>query len=129
MVMEITSLRDGGADCFDLIEAVPFLQVYGQAEETYLSLLGDVSNIGFSFSESKIKSAFGKVDIPLSDRDFYTRHRDVLIVKSLRASRHIVEIVKLADSENFSRPAMFVPWTKSITDIVLGNSSRNDLVS
>lgn len=39
MVCQITSLRDGGADCFDLIEAVPFLQVYGRAEEVYLKSL------------------------------------------------------------------------------------------
>jgi hypothetical protein len=94
MVMQITSLRDGGADCFDLIESVPFLQVYGRAEEVFLKLQGDLNDRGLGEDGEALREYIGKVDIPLSDRDFYVRHRDVLVIKALKASRLIEEIIK-----------------------------------
>jgi hypothetical protein len=112
MVMEITGLRDGGADCFDLIESVPFLQVYGRAEETYLQMLKPLNDTGIGSRGKALKSAIGKVDIPLSDRDFYVRHRDVLIIQALKASNHMVELIKTTPqvvSWN-GRVDFTVPW-------------------
>lgn len=93
MVMNITSLRDGGMDCFDLIEAVPFLQVYGRAEEKYLELSKPTLGARLLRDGTMFRSQLGKVDIPLSDRDFYIRRRDVIIVQALRASREIGYLV------------------------------------
>jgi len=94
MVMAITSLRDGGADCFDLIEAVPFLQVYGRAEEIYLKSYDNLYDYGMGSSPEQLRRDIGKVDIPLSDQGFYVRHRDVLIVRAMKASKIITNLLK-----------------------------------
>jgi len=94
MVMEITSLRDGGADCFDLIESVPFLQIYGRAEEKYLYLSRPSIGARLELDGTKMRDIVGKVDIPLSDTDFYVRHRDVIVVQALRAAKVIDEIIQ-----------------------------------
>jgi len=94
MVIQITSLRDGGADCFDLIEAVPFLQVYGRAEEVYLKSYDALYDYGMGTQPKQLRTLLGKVDIPLSDEGFYLRHRDVLVVQSMKASRIITDILK-----------------------------------
>jgi hypothetical protein len=93
MVMSITSLRDGGADCFDLIESVPFLQIYGRAEQVYLKLLRPTIGARLIKDGSQMRSALEIVDIPLTDKDFYQRHRDVIVIKSLKASKRIVEML------------------------------------
>jgi hypothetical protein len=105
MVMVITSLRDGGADCFDLIESVPFLQIYGRAEETYLKLLKPTIGARLIKEGSQMRAALEIVDIPLSDRDFYVRSREVLIIKALKASKKIVEILEktMKKNNNFHR--------------------------
>jgi len=94
MVMAITSLRDGGADCFDLIEAVPFLQVYGRAEEIYLKLLIPKPRFYLIKDGRRVRDLLGKVDIPLSDTDFYVRHRDVLVIQALRASKELDYLIR-----------------------------------
>lgn len=105
MVMAITSLRDGGADCFDLIEAVPFLQIYGRAEETFLRLLKPTIGVRLMESGPKMKAALDVVDIPISDKDFYVRSREVLVIKSLKSSKKIVEILEklMKKNNNFHR--------------------------
>lgn len=90
--MNITSLRDGGADCFDLIEAVPFLQVYGRAEELFLKTFDNLYDYGMGSSQEKLRSDIGKVDIPLSDEGFYTRHRDVIVIQAMRSSKIITNL-------------------------------------
>lgn len=101
MVMDITSLRDGGADCFDLIEAVPFLQVYGRAEEKYIKLIKQDEDELFPPEEAlawitpkDFKQVFDAIDIPIHDRDFYTRHRDVVIIQAMRSARIMIPIIK-----------------------------------
>lgn len=94
MVMEITSLRDGGADCFDLIEAVPFLQVYGRAEELYLKTFDNLYDYGMGSTPKRLRSDIGKVDIPLSDQGFYVRHRDVLVIQAMKASKILTNLLK-----------------------------------
>jgi hypothetical protein len=93
MVMHITSLRDGGADCFDLIESVPFLQVYGRAEEVFLKSYDNLYDYGMGSSNEQLRRDLGKVDIPLSDQGFYVRHRDVLIVQAMRASKILTNLL------------------------------------
>jgi len=95
MVMSITSLRDGGADCFDLIESVPFLQIYGRAEETYLELMRDEEvKFGSLHDPKGFRKLFDKVNIPLSDEGFYVRNRDVMVVVSQKVSRLLLEGIK-----------------------------------
>jgi len=101
MVMEITSLRDGGADCFDLIEAVPFLQIYGRAEEKFLYLSQPSLGARLEMDGTQMRDAVGKVDIPLSDTDFYVRHRDVIVVQALRAAKVVDEIVQYHKSVGY----------------------------
>jgi hypothetical protein len=93
MVMAITSLRDGGADCFDLIEAVPFLQIYGRAEEKFLELSKPTIGARLIRDGPQMRAALEVVDIPLSDRDFYVRHHDVIVIKSLKASKYIGRMI------------------------------------
>jgi len=93
MVMAITSTRDGGVDCFDLIESVPFLQIYGRAEEKYLQLIKP--NIGSRLIRdgTEMRAALGKVDIPLSDTDFFVRRRDILVIQALRAAKEMIALI------------------------------------
>lgn len=116
MVMEITSLRDGGADCFDLIEAVPFLQVYGRAEEIYLKSYDQLYDYGMGTQPKELRNLLGKVDIPLSDEGFYVRHRDVLIVQSMRASRIITGLLKeTTEVIAYNGTLKFeVPWAEAL---------------
>jgi len=116
MVMYITSLRDGGADCFDLIEAVPFLQVYGRAEEIYLKSYDQLYDYGMGTQPKELRTLIGKVDIPLSDDGFYTRHRDVLIVQSMRSSRIITNLLKTTtDVDAYNGQLKFtVPWADAV---------------
>jgi len=94
MVVAITSLRSGGEDCFDLIEAVPFLQIYGRAEERFLQLSKPSLGARLIRDGSQMRSALEVVDIPLSDRDFYVRNRDVIVIKALKASKIIGEKIR-----------------------------------
>jgi hypothetical protein len=116
MVLLITSLRDGGADCFDLIEAVPFLQVYGRAEEVFLKSFDNLYDYGMGSQPSSLRSLLGKVDIPLSDEGFYVRHRDVLVVQSMKASRIITGLLKETTIvEAYNGTLRFeVPWAEAI---------------
>jgi hypothetical protein len=116
MVIHITSLRDGGADCFDLIESVPFLQVYGRAEEVFLKSHDNLYDYGMGSSKKKLREHIGKVDIPLSDDGFYTRHRDVLIVQAMRASKIITNLLKTTHEVNaYNGQLRFkVPWCEAI---------------
>jgi hypothetical protein len=100
MVCHITGLFDGGVDCFDLIESVPFLQIYGRAEETYLKILKPTIGARLIRDGAQMRAALEVIDIPLSDQDFYLRHRDVIIIKALKASKSIRKIIKLHMSRN-----------------------------
>jgi hypothetical protein len=92
MLILITSL-DIGVDPFEFIKSVPFLQIYGRAEETFIRLQGDLNDKGLGGSRD-LRRFIGKVDIPLSDRDFYVRHRDVLLIRALRSSRIIEGLIQ-----------------------------------
>lgn len=94
LTMAITSLREGGADCFDLIEAVPFLQIYGRAEETFLRIQKPSIGARLITSGPQMKAILDVVDIPTSDRDFYVRNRDVIVIKSIKSSKIIVDYIK-----------------------------------
>jgi hypothetical protein len=91
-VIAITSLETE-IDPFEFIQSVPFLQVYGRAEEIFLKLQGNLNDKGLG-GNIDIRKHIGKVDIPLSDRDFYVRHRDVLVIQALRSSRIIEDLIK-----------------------------------
>lgn len=94
--MAITSLESEAdqARCFDFIEAVPFLQIYGRAEETFLGLNTDISVYMIGEDPIAFKKMFGKVDIPLSDTAFYERHRDVILNECLRAANVMIGYIK-----------------------------------
>jgi hypothetical protein len=96
MVIHITSLRSEAeqAQCFELIEAVPFLQIYGRAEETFLSLNTDISVYMIGDKPTLFKEMFGKVNIPLSDTAFYERRRDVILNECLKAADIIMGHIK-----------------------------------
>lgn len=115
MVMSITSLRSGGEDCFDLIESVPFLGVYGRAEETYLRIRKPTLGARLIKDGRQMREQLGKVDIPLSDTDFYTRHRDVIVIQCLRVSKEIDVLIKdhLNRNKNYLRNPIGVLTPKS----------------
>lgn len=104
MVIQITSLYSEveQAQCFDYIEAVPFLQIYGRAEEIFLNLNTDISVYMIGEEPTKFRDMFGKVDIPLSDSAFYERRRDVIINQCLKAADIIIGYIK-------SVPGMRIP--------------------
>jgi hypothetical protein len=116
MVMNITSLRDGGADCFDLIESVPFLQVYGRAEEIFLKTYDNLYDYGMGSSNELLRSHIGKVDIPLSDEGFYVRHRDVLVVQAMKASKIITNLLKTTTKvDAYNGQLRFeLPWSQDL---------------
>lgn len=113
MVIHITSLRDGGMDCFDLIESVPFLQIYGRAEETYMNIDTRISVYQIGESPKLFRESFGKVDIPLSDDAFYIRHRDILLHQSLKAANLLIQMIKSLTELNEPRidVKIIFPWS------------------
>lgn len=94
VVMAFTAAMEAGRDCFDLIESIPFLQVYGQAEESFLKIQQPLEDTGLEDIGSSLRKAISKVDIPLSDRDFYIRNRDVIVIQALKASNIMIEIIR-----------------------------------
>lgn len=117
MVMAITSLRDGGADCFDLIEAVPFLQIYGRAEELYLKSFDALYDFGMGSEPKKLREHIGKVDIPLSDEGFYVRNRDVLVIQAMKASKIITQLLRTTKEVSaYNGQLRFsVPWADALS--------------
>lgn len=89
MVTLITSLHseEDSALAFSNIEAVPFVQIYGRAEETWLNLRTDLSIYQLGESPTRFRKMFQKIDIPGSDDDFRTRHRDIVMVKAAKAAK------------------------------------------
>jgi hypothetical protein len=93
LVIAITA-QETEVDPFEFIESVPFLQIYGRAEETYLKLNKNLNDKGLGTSQEELRSYIGKVDIPLSDRDFFVRRREVLLIRALKSSRIIESLIK-----------------------------------
>jgi len=118
MVIIITSLESEAdqARCFDLIEAVPFLQIYGRAEETFLGLNTDISVYMIGEQPTEFKKMFGKVDIPLSDSAFYERHRDVIVNQCLRAADVMIRYIKSIPSMKIDELEINIqfPWASYI---------------
>jgi hypothetical protein len=116
MVMEITSLRDGGSDCFDLIESVPFLQVYGRAEELFLKTFDNLYDYGMGSSNERLRQDIGKVDIPLSDAGFYVRHRDVIVIRAMKASKIMTNLLKTTTKvDAYNGQLKFeLPWSEKL---------------
>jgi len=119
MVIHITSLHSEQeqATCFNLIEAVPFLQIYGRAEETFLNLNSDISVFMIGENPTMFRDMFGKVDIPLSDTAFYQRHRDVIINQCLKASDIIISYIKSVPEMKIPELDIDIvfPWSSKIT--------------
>jgi hypothetical protein len=94
MVMLITSLdEDEMGIAFSNIEAVPFLQIYGRAEETWLNLQTDLSIYQLGESVKVFRKMFKKINIPGSDDDFHTRHRDIVMMQAARAAKQFEEMI------------------------------------
>jgi hypothetical protein len=114
MTMAITSTRDGGMDCFDLIESIPFLQIYGRAEEVFLKLQKHIPLFFGITSDPKLfRKMYSKVNIPLSDEGFYLRHRDVLMTNSVEVSKTIKGLLA-------EHPKVFDPKPETFYDPQLG---------
>lgn len=117
MVCLITSLDEQRAGtAFSNIEAVPFLQIYGRAEETWLNLNLRMSVYQVGQSPLKFRKMFDKINIPGSDADFYTRHRDIVMIQAAHAAKHlgrmIFEIAHLKDDR--IDLDVKVPWNDHI---------------
>jgi hypothetical protein len=94
MVILITSLdEDEMGIAFSNIEAVPFLQIYGRAEETWLNLRTDLSIYQLGESVKVFRNMFQKINIPGSDDDFHTRHRDIVMMQAARAAKQLEEMI------------------------------------
>jgi hypothetical protein len=94
MVMLVTSLdEEEMGTALDSIESVPFLQIYGRAEETWLNLRTDLSIYQLGESERRFRSMFQKINIPGSDNDFHTRHRDIVMMQAARAAEQLGEMI------------------------------------
>jgi hypothetical protein len=118
MVIQITSLKSEQeqALCFDFIESVPFMQVYGRAEEVFLNLNTDISVFMIGENPTRFREMFGKVDIPLSDSNFYERRRDVIVNQCLRAADIIIGHIKSVPSMNIEELGIDIkfPWAHKI---------------
>jgi hypothetical protein len=118
MLIFITSLKSEQeqAQCFDYIEAVPFMQIYGRAEETFLNLNTKISVFMIGERPRMFRDMFGKVDIPLSDTAFYERHRDVIINQCLRAAGIMIDLIKSVPSMQIEELDIDIkfPWAHKI---------------
>jgi hypothetical protein len=115
LVIEVSSLQEPQGDVFDLIESVPFLQIYGKAEETYMKLLKQQDEyIVPTTRPIDLKSHFGKVSIPLSDKGFYVRNRDVVISDALKAANLMEDIIHHTSTVTFRRISFDLPWGDAV---------------
>jgi hypothetical protein len=123
MVILISLLEDDGALLWPHIEAVPFLQIYGRAEETWLNLRTDLSVYQIGESEKKFRNMFQKIDIPGSDNDFHTRHRDIVMIKAATAAKQLGEMIFSYAHVEDSRIDLdiTVPWKSHIYKDVSDN--------
>jgi hypothetical protein len=58
----------------------------------------------------------GKVDIPLSDSGFYVRHRDVIVIRAMKASKIITNLLKTTTKvDAYNGQLRFeLPWSQKL---------------
>jgi hypothetical protein len=127
MVILITSLpnEDEVGGHFSNIEAIPFVQIYGRAEETWLSLRTDLSIYQLGESEQIFRKMFGKINIPGSDDDFHTRHRDIVMIQAAKAAKQLGQMIFTIPRVKDDRVELdiTVPWISDIKQDLSDNYS------
>jgi len=118
MVIVITSLESEAdqARCFDLVEAVPFLQIYGRAEETFLGLNTDISVYMIGETPSSSGRCLVRSIYLSQTLLFYERRQDVIINQCLRAADVMIGYIKSIPSMKIDELEINIqfPWSSFI---------------
>lgn len=93
MNMEILLNSEGGTYT-KLISSVPFFKVYQTSQIKFNNIHDELLDYGLGVQPERLRDYIGKVDIPMDDVGFYTRKRDVLIVRAMKSSRIIAALMK-----------------------------------
>lgn len=87
LLILITGDDSVACDAFDLIQAIPVLQVHGQIEELYLKVMRNPHSAFPLIMTGEWKSAVRALQIPISDRIYYVRNQDLVIQASFSLAK------------------------------------------
>lgn len=87
LVILITGDDNAACDAFDLIQSLPVLQVHGQIEELYMKVKRAPPNAYSHIINNDWKFAMKALMIPISDRIYYTRNKDLIINASFSLAK------------------------------------------
>jgi len=105
LVMMITGRDDTIIDAFDLIQAIPVLQIHGAVEETYMAVVKGGYDQTLLALKSDWKSVLRALTIPISDQVYISRNQELMIHASFTLakilSRQLNDINDQADLIKF----------------------------
>lgn len=96
LVCLITGRDDTIIDAFDLIQAIPVLQIHGQVEEAYMTVVkGDLSSFAAAMRQDW-KSVLRALTIPISDQVYISRNQELMVHASFTLAKALrIRIEKL----------------------------------
>lgn len=108
LVMLITGRDDTMIDAFDLIQALPVLQVHGQVEETYMKVVKGGDEQLRLCLKGDWKFVLKALTIPVSDEIYYCRNQDIMVHASFTLSKILQSMISnfksIKDIGSLSRP-------------------------
>lgn len=87
LVCLITGNDSTAIDAFDLVAALPVLQVHGQIEEHYLKIMRNPQSAFQNLVKGDWKTVLKALTIPLSDRIYYMRNQDLMVQASFSLAK------------------------------------------
>lgn len=93
LLILITGEDKASSDMFDLIQAIPILQIHGQVEEAYMKVVKGAPNEILVYISKDWKSALRILTIPISDDVYVSRNQDIHVVSSFTFSKILQELL------------------------------------
>jgi hypothetical protein len=116
LVMLLSGNDETAIAAFDLVETIPMLQIHGQMEEVYLSVIkGGEDQLNKALSHDW-KSVLRALTIPVSDQIYVSRNQDLLVHSSFVMAKILRSIIEKTRShvdllailtEEYNKPFVF----------------------
>jgi len=116
LVCLITGDDNAEVDAFDLIASLPVLQVHRQIEEVYIKVMNSPRSAFMLIMNNDWKMAVRALVIPVSDRVYYTRNKDLIINASFSLAKIWMEYLR-REEEQLEKIANFLPKGFSIDNL------------
>lgn len=98
LVIMITGRDDTAMDAFDLIAAIPVLQIHGAVEETYMTIVkGDWNQLLLALKQDW-KSVLRALTIPISDQVYISRNQELMVHSSFTLAKILSRYLDGIDS-------------------------------